>query len=272
MEKIIDVKQVLDFLNRFAPPSLAEDWDNVGLQLGSLDAEVKGILVALDVTEAVLEEARKLKANLLITHHPLIFKPFKNLDDSKVSQRLAKKAIQYDIHILSFHTNLDSTRQGLNDHLAEKLKLQQVAPMIPSKDPKYPQAGMGRIGLLPPLSFSDFLDHLSLSLQLKYFRFVGHPQTPISTVAVVTGSGGDYFAEAKAKGADVLVTGDIKYHAALDATAEGICMVDIGHFPGEIGMTSLVMNQIRLFLKEQKVLIPVYKVSCQRDPFGFYIG
>lgn len=266
----IQVQHLLHYLNQFAPPSLAEDWDNVGLQLGSLDDEIRGILVSLDVTEAVLEEARKLKANLIITHHPLFFKAIKNLDNAKSVSRLAKTALKQEINILSFHTNLDSTLQGLNDGLAEKLKIKNLQPLVASRDPKFPQAGLGRIGKIPKIEFKKFLSHVSDSLNIKNFRYVGDKDTAISSVAVMTGSGGDYFHEAKKKGADVLVTGDIKYHAALDALSEGICLVDIGHFASEIGMISLLMNQVRNFLKAQKILLPVYKASCQKDPFEFF--
>ncbi|MBF0491696.1 MAG: Nif3-like dinuclear metal center hexameric protein [Deltaproteobacteria bacterium] len=266
------IQHLLTYLNQFAPPSLAEDWDNIGLQLGSLEDEIRGILIALDVTESVLEEAKRLKTNVLITHHPLFFKAIKSLDDSKSVQRLAKMAIKQDLNILSFHTNLDATLQGLNDLLAERLKLKFIHPFIPSRDPKIPYAGLGRIGNIQKMNFNHFLTHVSQSLHLKHFRYVGDLRASISTVAVMTGSGGDFFWEAKRKKADVLVTGDVKYHSALDSLAEEICLVDIGHFAGEIGMTTLMGAQIRNFLKKQKVLVPVFETKCQRDPFEFFGG
>ena len=173
---------------------------------------------------------------------------------------------------MSAHTNLDSAPHGLNDLLAEKLKLKFVHPLIAAKEDKTHQAGLGRVGRLPKLLFSEFLDFLSFQLKLKQFRYVGDLNKLISTVAVMSGSGGDFYHHAKLKKADVLVSGDVKYHAALDALGEGICLVDIGHFAGEFGMVSLIANQIRQFLKKQRVFIPVTETLVQQDPFSFRIN
>jgi len=267
MTNQILVKDLLHFLNQFAPPSLAEDWDNIGLQIGSLKAKVRGVLVALDVTEAVLRELKQAKANVLITHHPLF------LDSSKISttvRTLKHLAYQNKIHILSFHTNLDSTHQGLNDLLAHQLELKSLKPLIPSRNKKYPLAGLGRLGKIPQKSFKKFLNHVCGALALQDFRFVGPLNKKVQTVAVMTGSGGDFFREAKKKGADVLVTGDVKYHQALDALAEGIALVDIGHFAGEIGMVHLLAHKIRIWAQEKQLSLKVYETQVQKDPFEFY--
>jgi dinuclear metal center YbgI/SA1388 family protein len=263
------VRQFNQFLSHFAPPSLAEEWDNVGLQVGNLEDVVTGILVSLDVTEAVLWEAVEHDANLIITHHPLLFRPVNRLDDVQVPTRLARLATQMGINILSFHTNLDSTSEGLNDQLAKALRLSSVKPLIPSRDKKYPKAGLGRIGKIAKTNLGKFLKQLTKNLRLKNLRYVGDPQHPIVQVAVMTGSGGGFFLEAQRVGADVLITGDVKYHHALDALGCGIALIDIGHFAGEIGMVPLVADKLRKFLRKKKARIKIIETKNQSDPFQF---
>ncbi len=265
MVKKIPIKEIYDFLCAFAPPSLAEEWDNVGLQIGSLKKNISGILVALDVTEAVLQEAIKLQANLLITHHPLFFKSLKKLDDSSVTSRLAKMAIENKINILSFHTNLDSTQEGLNDLLAKQLNLKKVKPLISNSKNK--KVGLGRIGDHPKIVLADLARLVQKVLSVQSVRFVGNPQQTIKKIAVVTGSGAGYFFEAKNKGADVLITGDVKYHTALDALAEQIALIDAGHFGTEIGMVKLIADQLKQWAKQRKKKIRIFETKTQKDPF-----
>lgn len=263
----IPIKEVHDFLCKFAPLSLAEEWDNVGLQLGSFKKNVTGILVALDVTEAVLEEAVQLKANLLITHHPLFFKSLKKLDDSNVTSRLAKFAIENKINILSFHTNLDSTKEGLNDLLANRLELKKIKPLILSQNSKDKKVGMGRIGEHAPLLLKNLAEKIQKKLCLSSVRLVGDPRKAIRQVALVTGSGSGYFLEAKKRGADVLITGDVKYHTALDALSEQICLIDIGHFGSEIGMVHLIAEKLKKWAKNKRCSLQIFETKAQQDPF-----
>ena len=270
MAKTLTIQDVNQFLSKFAPPSLAEDWDNVGLQVGNLEDKLTGTLVSLDVTENVLWEAVEHDSNLLITHHPLFFRPIQCLDDAKGPTRLARLATQMGINILSFHTNLDSTRQGLNDLLAKKLKVQALKPLIPSLDKQMPQAGLGRIGKVSKTRLGNFTQTIARQLKIKNLRYVGDPKHPIQKVAVLTGSGGGYFLEAKQAGADVLVTGDVKYHHALDALGEGITLIDIGHYAGEIGMVPLVAGKVRNFLKGRKSKLKVFETQAQYDPIQHF--
>ena len=261
--KKITVRDIFNYLNQWAPASLAEEWDPVGLQVGSLKSEVKGVLVSLDVTFDVLKEAKKKKCNLLITHHPLMGKK----EAGSIPARLAQKSKREKINILSFHTNLDSTEEGLNDLLASTLKLKKIKALIPSRDKKRPRAGLGRIGEIPPMSFRKFLSQTSRLLVLKNFRFVGALQKKIRRVAVMTGSGAGFCREALKQKADVLVTGDVTYHTALDALTEGIALVDIGHFAGEIGMMSAVVDRLKTDFHSS---IKIWESRVQSDPFQFW--
>ncbi|MFO1520187.1 MAG: Nif3-like dinuclear metal center hexameric protein [bacterium] len=271
MPRKITVKNVHDFLARFAPPALAEEWDNVGLQIGSLLQEVRGILVSLDVTEPVLEEGERLGANLLVTHHPLFFRSVKRLDDSTLPMRYARLAFEKKINVLSFHTNLDSTEEGLNDRLAKLLRLRKTRPLQASRDSARKKAGLGRVGEISKTSLKKIAQALSSALSLEHFRYVGDPLHPVRTVAVMTGSGGGFFREAKGAGADVLVTGDVKYHDALDAKASGIALIDIGHFASEIGMVRLVAGKLREWARKNKSRVKIFESRVQRDPFSFWV-
>ncbi len=266
----IQVRDVLSFLNRFAPPTLAEVWDNVGLQVGSLGQNVKGVLVALDITEEVIRESVTRKANLIITHHPLFFKKVDRLDDSTLPMRLAKQAVENRLNILSFHTNLDSTEHGLNDLLANQLGLKKIKVLMRAQDPKKINSGLGRVGQWKKSSLLELVAHTAKTLKIKNLRFVGNPQQKIETIAIITGSGADYFLEAKRAGAQVLITGDVKYHTALEAESEGVALIDVGHFASEIGMVSLISNQLKDWMKRKRISLPIFETKVQRDPFQFF--
>ena len=270
MKSSVPLRDIENFLNRLAPPSLAEDWDSVGLQVGSRAEKIHGIMVALDITEAALWEAVELDCNLLVTHHPLLFKPLKRLDDSTPASRCARLAAQMGMAILSFHTNLDAADGGLNQDLARKLKLRNLRPLLASRDRRHPKAGLGRIGSVAPTSLKAWIPKAATALGLKNLRYVGDPDHRLRRIAVMTGSGGGYFAEAKAAGADLLLTGDVKYHHALDALAEGIALVDVGHFAGEIGMLPLLARELRRWVKRRRGKLRVFESRSGSDPFHFW--
>lgn len=269
MQKLT-VAEVHHFLAKLAPPSLAEEWDNVGLQVGSMRATVTGVLVALDVTQAAIDEALETRANLLITHHPLIFKPLRAIDDRNENSRLVKRALRHELHVLSFHTNLDSTHHGLNDMLGEKIGLKAMRPLLPARDSKIKNAGLGRLGNINPTSLGAFVQQVAARMNLKHLRFVGDKTWKVSRVAVMTGSGGGFFLEAERAGAQVLVTGDVKYHHALDALAEKIALIDIGHFAGEIRMVAGVAERLRRWPALKRSKLRVHEARSGEDPFQFW--
>jgi len=270
MGKKVRVKDILHVLNQFAPPSLAEDWDKVGLQVGTIKAPVEGVLVSLDVTEEVLQDCFKQGANLLITHHPLFLRDLKRSDRLALPRRLIRSALRKRIQILSFHTNLDSTEEGLNDLLSEKLDLKKVIPFLPAGGLRKTKAGLGRIGHIKKSKLKAFVRTVARSLHLKNLRYVEVPRQSVRKVAVVTGSGAGFFREAKKAGADVLVTGDVKYHTALEAMAEKIALVDVGHFASEIGMVSLIAERLRLWSRQRGLGLKIVASKVQEDPFRFW--
>lgn len=270
MKKKLRVQDAYEFLEKLAPSSLAEEWDPVGLQVGSLQDELHGVLVSLDPTEAALWEAVEHDCNLLVTHHPLFFKPLRRLDDRDPPSRCARLAAQMGINVVSFHTNLDATERGLNDQLATCLGLKSLKPLVPSRDPRHPRAGLGRVGQVRKTSLGKFVADVAKRLGIQNLRFVGNEKSPIQRVAVMTGSGSGYFNEAKAAGAEVLVTGDVKYHQALDALSEGVALIDIGHFAGEIGMVPWLTSELRGWARKRSFGSKIFASETGRDPFQFY--
>lgn len=229
MVKCQDVMQVME---RIAPRRLAEDWDNPGLLVGSPGDEVKKILVALDVREETVERAIEDGCDLIVAHHPLIFRGLKAVRTDDVTGRKIARLIKADIAVFAAHTNLDSAAGGVNDVLAERLGLTALAPLAEGAADGEP--GLGRIGLLDaPISLDGFAALVKERLGLSALRVVCAGEHPIRRVALCGGSGAEFIGRAAAKGADVYVTGDVKYHDGERALGLGVHVLDAGHFATE---------------------------------------
>ena len=222
------VKNAFYDLNKLADVNLAEKWDNVGLMLGNFDNEVKKILVCLDVTSEVVAEAVENNIDLIVSHHPLIFKPLKKLDfSSDFKAKIIEKLIKNNISVISFHTNLDSAVHGLNDFLAKKLQLENISVLFEHSIDK--EAGLGRVGnLSTEYSFYDFVDYLKEKFELSKVSAIVGDEKSIKTVAILGGSGGDFLYTLPE--VDVYLTGDVTYHVAQDALEMKKNIIDIGHF------------------------------------------
>lgn len=213
---IEDYYNALDKIARF---DSAQDWDNVGLLVGSPNTRVKAAIVALDATRDVLAEAKLLHANLIITHHPVIFKPIKRIDGDSLLYAL----VSANMNVLSVHTNYDSAAEGVNDSLCGILGLTGVRVL---QGPE--SAGIGRIGelckpLLPEELAAFVKSHLKAGL-IKYTR-----GSPVSVIAVCGGSGGGLWRDAREQGAQALITSEVKHDQFLDAAHNGFILIDAGH-------------------------------------------
>lgn len=213
-------------MDAFAPFSTAEKWDNVGLLIGSPAQAVAHALLALDLTSAVLEEARRLHANLVITHHPVIMDKLSAI----AAESLVYRAIAGGIAVISAHTNLDLADGGVNDALAARLALHQIQPLHPASDRSVPS--LGRIGSIAPLSAQALAAHVKETLGAAGLRFVDGGSA-ITRVAVCGGSCGNMLSAAGQAGADALVTGDVKHHQLLEGLERGITIIDAGHYATE---------------------------------------
>lgn len=211
--------ELLQFMETLAPPELAEEWDNCGLQVGSEADEIARILLALDCTEAVLRQANP--NTLVITHHPLLFHPLSCLERDSLPAR----ALLQGVTVASYHTSLDRAPGGVNDCLAEALSLSQISELPESEN-------LGRIGRIDPLSPEQFAQQTAETLGCAAPRIVCGSR-PVQTVALASGAGGEFVTAAIQAGADAFVTGELKHHEALEAVRAGITVVEAGHFETE---------------------------------------
>lgn len=216
------VKDILQFLETVAPISTAAEFDNVGLLIGDETAEVKGILCSLDCFSEVVDRAEDLGANLIITHHPVIFEPLRAINKGDIAYRLVKSGIS----VISMHTNLDIAEGGVNDALCEKIGLYDVKP-VTTHDGFLIKQGL----LYESENPYDFARHLKESLGGSV-KFVAG-SNDVLKVAVCSGSGGNYLQDAIDLGADAFVTGDVKHHVFIEAGEHNISLYDAGHFNTE---------------------------------------
>ena len=338
---------IAGIINKIAPVSLAEAWDNPGLQIGDPAADATRIMVALDPTPDVIDSAIAASCHLLVTHHPLIFKPLKSISTATPQGALIQRALKAGLSIISLHTNYDIADGGLNDLLARKIGLPSCVPLKvtatrelaklvvfvpvaqidqvrsalfpfaaplgryrdcsfaaggtgtftplegaepfagtvgelatvseerlellieraglaravkallaahPYEEPAfdiYPllnegiKLGLGRVGRLPePVTLSEYAGRVRSALAAPALRYVGDPAARISKVALCSGSGASLLHDAVRAGADLLVTGDLKYHEARDAEDLGLAVIDAGHFPTEIIMVEEIVERL----------------------------
>jgi dinuclear metal center YbgI/SA1388 family protein len=367
---IIKCKDIENYMNEFAPINLAEDWDNVGLLIGSSNSEVKRALVCLDVTSEVADEAIEQNIDIIISHHPFIFKGLKRINPDDSKGKVIYKLIKNNIHVYSSHTNLDVTGGGVNDLLAKTLGLENIGNLTNYKADKlfkvvvfvpegyveivrkamceagagfigkysdcsfftkgtgtykplegtkpfkgsigeleyaeeyriesivpekllskvvdsmlkvhpYEEAaydiyplelkgnayGMGKIGYLKsPQTIEDFISSVKTNLNICTVRLIGKPKESINKVAVFCGSFDENYSGVIREGADILLTGDVKYHAALDISEMGLCALDAGHFSTE----KIIVPALAQALSDRFKSLTILCSSVESDPIKSY--
>ncbi len=220
-------------LNELAPESCACEWDNPGLLAGRMDKEIGRVLVALDATDQVVELAVQERADLLLTHHPLIFRPIKRVNDRDITGRRLIRLIRHDICCYAMHTNFDAAPGCMADLAAARLRLLDGVPLQVMGEMGGEAYGIGKVGLLPePVTIRELAEQVKRAFDLPYVAVYGARQTagPVQRAAVCPGSGKGMAAEAKKAGAQVLITGDIGHHDGIDAAADGVAVIDAGHY------------------------------------------
>ncbi len=224
----------VDLVHALYPPSDAADWDHPGLQVGDPAWPVARVVVSLDVTSAVLDEAASEPSTLILAHHPLLLHPLRALTPSSVAGALALQAARSGVAVAAAHTNLDAADDGAgtSDPVVRVLGLTGVAPLCP---PAVPGARpMGRVGDLPaPMTLRELARTIATELPAPSTRICGDAARPVRRIAVLGGSGTSAVGDAIAAGADVLVTGDVRHHVALDALELGLALIDAGHHATE---------------------------------------
>ncbi len=231
-------------VERRYPAAHAASWDNVGLQVGDPFAYVRRVLVSLDVTGAVVAEAAEVPGTLIISHHPLLFSPLKNLTPATASGRTALAAAAAGVAILAAHTNLDvaTDGSGTSTPVARLLDLQEVVALTPDED----GIGFGHLGLLSqPRPLREVAAQIRDGLPAPHLRFAGDPSRSVRRVAVVGGAGDGLIEAARAAQADVYVTGDLRHHVTLDALEQGLSVIDAGHHATEWAAMRHFADRIR---------------------------
>ena len=253
---MITVKDIYDFLDKIAPFKSAMDFDNSGLLIGNYDLEVKKVLVCLDITNEVCDEANEIGANLIISHHPIIFKPIKNIDFKGPIYKMMK----YEINAICAHTNLDVAEKGVNYHLAKSLELLDLSPLTYEKE--YPLGFVGN--LKNKMHINEFAAFVKEKLKCEGIRYTSNTDI-ISKVAVCSGTGGEFIEEAVNSGAEAFVTGEIKYSQILKANQLGLSIFDVGHFKSE----NVVVKPLKIMLKSEFKNIEFYTSKVFTDKIKY---
>ena len=247
-------KDILQFIETIAPTHLKMDWDNVGLLCGRGDQEVRRILVALDPFPHVCDEAVEIGADLLVTHHPLIFEPLKSVTDQTTIGQSIQKLIANNIAAINAHTNLDCAEGGVNDTLAERLGLTDIS-VIGSEH-------LLRVGSFQS-TLLTFLEHVKAKLNCQGLRYVDGGK-PVCRIAVGGGSCGSALPEVIAAGCDTFVTADVKYNQFWDAKAFGINLIDAGHFQTENPVCGVLAEKLQAAFPETRVILAKNHADCMK--------
>ncbi len=245
----------MEAMEKLAPISLAEDYDNVGLLVGDPMKPASKILVGLELTDKLLSQAIEKKVSLVLVHHPLIFRPLKSIVSSDPVSRRVISLIENGIGCYAAHTNLDAADGGLNDYVMKLLGIQQI---------EGPNEGIVRYGRVKEMDFLDFVSIIKERLHLDVARYVGDPKKRIEKIGLCTGSGMSLFREALSEKVDVFITGDIKYHEAMMALDEEVCLIDATHFASEIVVKHLLYDFLNTSFKEG---IQVIMGDVEKSPF-----
>lgn len=244
-------REIIEILETLAPRRCACEWDNPGLLAGRMDKEVKKILLTVDVDDRAVEKAVCEKADMIISHHPLIFKPVKHVTDEDFIGRRLVKLIQSDISYYAMHTNFDAAPGCMADIVAKRLGIVFGAPLEDMGEENGIPYGIGKIGVLhAPMNGRAFAKQIKEEFGLPYVTVYGNElweEEPVKIAATCPGSGGSTIREALNKGAQVLVTGDISHHEGIDAAAQRLMIIDAGHY----GLEHVFMDHMEQYLKER---------------------
>ena len=266
---MVSCQVVMDALERIAPKRLAEEWDNPGLLVGALNQDIRKIMVCLDVSDHVVEQAIQAQADMIVDHHPLIFRGLKKIrTDLPLGHRL-QQLLKHDIAVAAVHTNLDIAVGGVNDVLAKAIGLSKLSTfVIASQSADGTVESMGRMGRLPaPMAVHDFAQQVREALPTEHVRLVNAGARPVRKVALCSGSGAEFIHKAAFMGADAYVTGDVKYHEAQQAVELGMHVIDAGHFGTEFPVVAVLKARLIQELAEAKGSVEVLADEDSQDFF-----
>lgn len=257
----MNIKEIIKALEVFAPLPLQESYDNAGLQVGLSEAECSGALLCLDVTEAVLQEAADKGCNLVVAHHPLVFRPLKHITDQTYVERCLRFAVKHDIAIYAAHTNLDNAAGGVNHEIASRLGLQDVRFLVDNGN----GGGSGIVGqLAAPMAAPEFIQSVKEIFGVECAMCNSTLQRPVSKVALCGGAGDFLLSDAVACGADAFITGEMHYHQYF-GMEQTIQIIVIGHYQSE----QYTMHLLQRKLQEQFPQLRTAITSINTNPIQY---
>ena len=258
------IREITDVIERFAPLGWQESYDNAGLVVGREEDEVHAALLAVDVTEEVLDEAERTGCDLVITHHPIVFHALKRFNSADPVQRCVERAIRRGIALYACHTNLDSAPGGMSWRLAEELGIGCLGLLQPAAEPG---VGFGVVGnLAEETDTLDFLRRVQRTLGVRAIRHSDVASPTIRRVAVCTGAGASLIGEARRAGADLYLTADMKYNDFMTPD-NALTVADIGHFESEYCAIQLLFD----ILSKKLCTFAVRKSECSRNPVNYLV-
>lgn len=255
-------RELINKLEMLSPRSYAEAWDNPGLLTGRYEKEIGKVMVALDATDEVIEEAVEAGVDFLLTHHPLIFSARKQINDDDFIGRRLVKLLGNDICCYAMHTNFDV--MGMADAAADELSICEREVLCVTYEDDISKEGCGRVGKLPKrMSVADLAAFVKARFHVPNVRVFGDMGDIVEVAAVMPGSGGSYIKNAVNAGADVMITGDIDHHEGIDAVAQGLTIIDAGHY----GIEKIFISYMEDFMKRELPELCIYKTEI-KEPFA----
>ncbi len=260
------IKELTDYLEDIAPLHLQESYDNAGLLTGKYEWEVTGVITALDATEAVVDEAIEKGCNVIVSHHPIIFKGIKKVNGYHYIEKVIIKAIKNDIALYAIHTNLDNVlKDGVSTEMCKRLELSDVK-ILAVKDQSVPDVGLGAIGYLPSaMTAMDCLEYVKDKMNAQQIRHTELLGREINKVAVCGGSGSSFLQHAISQKADLYISSDFKYHEFFESNKE-IIIADIGHYESEQFTIELLFG----LLKKKFSNFALFCTSVTTNPINYF--
>ncbi len=253
--------EIMERLEEVSPKSFAESWDNVGLLCGREEKEISSVYIALDATKEVIEAAKAAGADMLITHHPMIFKPLKQVSGQHFIGDKILTLAENGMCYYAMHTNFDV--MGMADAVAEQLGLEDRKVLTLTYEDEISKEGIGRIGALPmPMTLAECAEYVKNRCQIESVKVYGMPAETIVMAAVCPGSGKSCIEDAIRLGADVLITGDIDHHEGIDSVEQGLAIIDAGHY----GLEKIFVPYMEEYCKRKLTGVEV-TAAPEKNPF-----
>lgn len=264
---MVKASDVCQYLEEIAPLHLAEPWDNVGMLLGRSGQDVRCVMTCLTLTESVASEAIHGGVQMIVTHHPVLFRSAKRITDATAEGRILLNLAEAGIVVYSPHTAFDSAAGGVNEWLATQLGLNEIRPLRIS--PQDDSVGAGRFGTFPlPVTQRELLNRIRDVVAADYMEFAWNGQDEVGKVAIACGSAGDFLDDAVHAGCHAFVTGEARFHTVLDSQARGISLILTGHFCSERPAVVWLAKRLQQKFPEMKVVAS----RADRNPLELYVG